>query len=68
MISATTTPMRELDSRTADGIHVQLLWCETSDRVFVSVNDSKTGDAFSVPVPQGQRARHVFEHPYAYAT
>ncbi len=68
MTSSTITSMRELDSRTADGIHVQLLWCETSDQVFVSVNDRRTGDAFSVQVPQGQRARHVFEHPYAYAT
>jgi hypothetical protein len=64
--SSTMTAMRELDSRTADGLHVQLLWCETSDRVFVSVSDSRTGNEFSVQVPHGQRARHVFEHPYAY--
>jgi hypothetical protein len=61
------TTMRELHSRTDNGIHVQLLWCEDSDRVFVAVNDGKTGEAFSVEVPEGERALHVFEHPYVYA-
>jgi hypothetical protein len=35
--------------------------------VFVAVNDSKTGDAFSLEVPDGERAMQVLEHPYAYA-
>jgi hypothetical protein len=59
--------IRELHSRTADGIRVRLLWCQDDDRVFVAVNDHKTGDAFSVEVPQGERALSVFDHPYAYA-
>lgn len=61
------TSMRELDSRTTDGIHVQLLWCQDEDRVFVAVNDGKTGDAFSVEVADTERALHVFDHPYVYA-
>ena len=38
-----TTPItaRELDSRSNDGIHVQLLWCEHDGRLWVSVADSK---------------------------
>jgi hypothetical protein len=62
------TSMRELHSRVNDGIHVRLLWCEGDGRVFVAVNDHRTGDAFSVEVPENERALQVFHHPYAYAT
>jgi hypothetical protein len=58
--------MRELHSRTADGLHVRLLWCQGSGRVFVAVNDNKTGEAFSLEVPEGERALQVFDHPYAF--
>jgi hypothetical protein len=51
-----------------DSLHVRLLWCEGDGRVFVAVNDHRTGDAFSVEVPEGERALQVFDHPYAYAT
>ncbi len=61
------TSMRELDSRASDGIQVWLLWGQDNDRVFVAVNDHKTGEAFSVEVLEGERALHVFDHPYAYA-
>jgi hypothetical protein len=62
------TSMRELHSRTADGIHVRLLWCRDNNRMFVAVNDHKTGDAFSVEVPEGERPLSVFNHPFAFAT
>ncbi|MFZ0971021.1 MAG: hypothetical protein WAN22_02275 [Solirubrobacteraceae bacterium] len=61
------TPTRELDSRTSDGIHVCLLWHPHDARVSVAVHDTKTGDAFQLPVPDGSRALDVFHHPYAYA-
>ncbi len=61
------TTIRELHSRAGDGIHVRLLWCQSSDRVFVAVNDAKTGNAFSVEVPDRSRALHAFHHPFAYA-
>jgi hypothetical protein len=61
------TSMRELHSRVNDGVHVRLLWCQSDGRVFVAVNDHRTGDAFSVEVPEGELALQVFEHPYAYA-
>jgi hypothetical protein len=31
------------------------------------VRDAHTGAAFGLPVLTGERARDVFDHPYAYA-
>ena len=59
--------LRELDSRTSDGIHVRLLWDQHDDRVTVAVDDAKTGDAFTIDVREDERALEVFHHPYAYA-
>ncbi|HTX30366.1 MAG TPA: hypothetical protein VMD09_03225 [Solirubrobacteraceae bacterium] len=67
MTAEMLTSMRELESRTTDGILVRLLWCQDENRVFVSVNDHKTGETFSVEVPEGERPLHVFAHPFAYA-
>jgi hypothetical protein len=58
---------RELDSRCSDGIEVRLLWRAADGQVLVSVTDTKTGDAFEVPVREGDRPLEVFHHPYAYA-
>jgi hypothetical protein len=58
---------RELDSRTSDGIHVRLLWRPCDGHVSVAVNDTKTGEAFELPVRHGQQPLEVFHHPYAYA-
>jgi hypothetical protein len=58
---------RELDRRTGDGIEVRLLWCQSDGRVTVAVTDTKTGEAFELPVRAGERALDVFHHPYAYA-
>jgi hypothetical protein len=62
------TSLLELHSRMANGILVRLLWCKDTNRVFVAVDDDRTGAAFSVEVPEGERALHVFDHPYAFAT
>lgn len=67
MTTQTLTSPRELHSRMADGLVVRLLWCEDDGRVFVEVSDDKTGQTFSVDVPEGERALHVFAHPFAYA-
>ncbi len=66
MTAEMLTSMRELHSRVNAGIHVSLLWCQSHDRVFVTVNDDRTGEAFSVEVAETERALAVFEHPYAY--
>ena len=67
MTAEMLTSLRELHSRTTDGILVRLLWCENENRVFVAVNDEKTGETFSVEVPAGERPLDVFAHPFAYA-
>ena len=62
-----TTTTRELQRRVNDGITVRLLWCQHDGQVEVAVTDAKTGEAFSVPVHDNERALDVFHHPYAYA-
>ena len=62
-----SSPLRELDHRSNDGIDVRLLWDPATDRVLVAVADAKTGAEFTVPVRGDQRAYDVFHHPYAYA-
>jgi hypothetical protein len=59
--------LRELDQRSHDGIDVLLLWRERDDRAVVTVADAKTGERFSIEVPDGERALNVFHHPYAFA-
>jgi hypothetical protein len=66
MIAQLPHTMRELDSRSADGIQVRLLWSEGDDPVLVTVADAKSGDGFSIEV-RGDNALDVFHHPYAYA-
>jgi len=58
---------RELDSRLSDGIHVRLLWHPADGHMSVAVDDRKTGEAFELPVGDGDRASDVYHHPYAYA-
>ena len=58
--------VRELDHRHADGIDVRLLWDPSDDRVWVSVFDSRSGDAFEIQADPA-RTLDVFRHPFAYA-
>jgi hypothetical protein len=68
-MTATTTHLtRELDHRYSDGIDVRLLWNQHDNRVFVTVNDAKTEEAFTIEVREGERAMDFFQHPFAYAT
>jgi hypothetical protein len=72
MVSANSTHSiatepRELDSRTSDGIRVELLWHPLDGHVSVAVNDTKTGEAFELEVRHSQQPLEVFHHPYAYA-
>jgi hypothetical protein len=59
-------PMTELAHRSSDGIEVALLWSPTTNRLFVAVQDGRTGDQFTVDAPK-DRALDVFNHPFAYA-
>jgi hypothetical protein len=57
-------PLRELASRQADGISVQLYWRPRCDDVIVRVSDGKTGDEFTIEPPR-KAALTAFYHPYA---
>jgi len=67
MLKPLPTQLREVDSRTTDGIEVRMLWSEHDRRVIVAVHDAKTGHAFSLVVGERDSAAHVFAHPYAHA-
>lgn len=60
--------IRELHSRYTNGIQVRLLWCRHDGRIWVSVLDTATRDAFCLEVHAGERPLDVFHHPYAYAS
>ena len=66
-MSTDQTSLRELDSRYNDGIHVRLLWSSSDGRLSVAVNDTRTGQTFSVDVDDAKRSLDVFHHPFAYA-
>jgi hypothetical protein len=61
------TSIRELDSREGDGLHVRLWWDQNDGSVWVSVLDTRSGDALRIEVRAGQQALDVFHHPFAYA-
>ena len=58
--------MTELAHRTTDGIDVSLYWDRGAEHLLVTVEDSRTGDRFSLAAAR-ERALDVFYHPYAYA-
>jgi hypothetical protein len=67
-MTATTTPLiRELDTRTGDGLEVRLLWRPHDDAVLVAVADSRSGETFAIELREGDEPLHVFHHPFAYA-
>jgi hypothetical protein len=66
-MTETTTLTRELDHRVSDGIDVRMLWREHDGAVFVTVDDARTGESFSISVRPGERPVDVFRHPYVYA-
>ena len=67
MIAETLTSTREVDSRVSGGLEVRLLWCERDGRLWVSVTDARTGEAFRLEVGEHEPPVDVFNHPYAYA-
>jgi hypothetical protein len=66
-VATMTDYFRELDHRSNDRIEVRLLWRERDDRVIVTVADGKTGERFTVEVPEVESALDAFHHPFAYA-
>ena len=68
MVDTTTAQLNplELDFRATDGVEVSLLWHKPTDRLYVSVHDTRTGELFELDVA-GDHAVDAFQHPYAYA-
>ncbi len=58
--------MRELCSRTGDGIEVALLWRQAAGELCVAVVDTKLNHAFHIPVEPAEAMR-AFQHPYPHA-
>jgi hypothetical protein len=58
--------IRELDSRTSDGIEVKLLWNQRTNQVHVSVADCRRAEGFQFEVAPAN-ALKAFHHPYVYA-
>src|SRR5262249_40755394 len=56
----------ELAYRESDGVEVMLVWDKAADSVKVAVFDSRTDEAFEVPVGEASPL-DVFNHPFAYA-
>ena len=56
----------ELDYRANDGVEVSLLWHKPTNRLFVSVHDTRSDELFELDVAS-EYALDAFEHPYAYA-
>lgn len=66
MTATASSERRELAHRTSDGIDVTLFWAKTSDRVTISVLDTRSGEILEFEVA-GSAALDAFNHPYAYA-
>ena len=56
----------ELDYRATDGVEVSLLWHKPTDRLYLHVRDTRTGETFELDVASDY-ALDAFQHPYAYA-
>jgi len=57
---------RELASRAADGLEILLLWSKSTDRVKLTVVDSRLGEEFELGVAS-RDALTAYHHPFAYA-
>jgi hypothetical protein len=66
LINRQEDEMTELAYRNTDGVQVSLLWHRLRDLLVVTVDDSRTGESFSIDAPR-DRALDVYYHPYAYA-
>ncbi|MGA2927838.1 MAG: hypothetical protein ABSG43_17945 [Solirubrobacteraceae bacterium] len=56
MNATNITALRELTSRSANGVHVRLLWAGPERYCSVAVTDITTGEAFQIEVRAGGSA------------
>ena len=57
---------RELAARENRGYAVALTWNERTDRLTITVDDTRTGESFAFEAPS-DRALDAFHHPFSYA-
>jgi hypothetical protein len=65
-MNAARSQTRELAARDNDGISVRLLWDPRENALAVSVEDTRAGDSFDLPIAP-ECALDAFYHPFAYA-
>jgi len=58
--------IRELDRRASDEIDVTLFWDSQTDRLFIALEDKRTGASLEFEV-EASDALEALRHPYAYA-
>jgi hypothetical protein len=66
MTTTSETRIRELDRRVNDGIDVTLFWNPQTDRLFINLEDHRSGGSLELEV-EASEALEAFRHPYAYA-
>jgi hypothetical protein len=59
--------IRELCSRSCNGIDIALIWHRCDDTAMVVVVDHRNGEKFLLEVDEGENALDLYHHPYAYA-
>ena len=57
---------RELANRDGDGLEISLLWSKATNRVKVTVADSRLDESFELDIAAAE-ALAAFNHPFAYA-
>jgi hypothetical protein len=57
--------IRELATRTGEGLTVELLWDDDRDQVILRYRDESTGEEFVADVPN-DAALSAYEHPNVY--
>lgn len=60
-------PARGLHTRTSAGLQVGPCQSPVDGPTWVAVRDARRNAAVVLPVLAGERARDVFDHPYAHA-
>ena len=61
------TALRALTGRSANGVHVRLLWAEPEGRCSVAVTNVKSAEAFQIRSAPASGRLDVLDHPYPYA-
>ncbi len=59
--------IRELCSRSCNGIDIALIWHRCNNTAMVVVVNHRNGERFLLEVDESENALDMYHHPYAYA-